>query len=243
MINFFRKIRQKLLSDGKIWKYLTYAIGEIILVVIGILIALQINNWNENRKNRAFEIFTLKEVQNNLKNDSIQIHDILVNRIKVANSLKNMSTNDLHTMPLEQLAKDIAHLWGFDRFFPNRNGYEALKSRGFQVSNPELRSALGKYYENDLLRVSASIYDLEVAFSNDFTPLIQKGYFGIRDSEQALELINPKNEDLHKDLIQYVTTFSPNHRASVKNITEFSEINKELLTFLSISLKELNNTK
>ncbi len=50
MIKFFRKIRQQLLSEGKTGKYLKYAIGEIFLVVIGILIALQINNWNENRK-------------------------------------------------------------------------------------------------------------------------------------------------------------------------------------------------
>jgi len=50
MIKFFRKIRQNLLSEGNTGKYLKYAIGEIVLVVIGILIALQINNWNENRK-------------------------------------------------------------------------------------------------------------------------------------------------------------------------------------------------
>ncbi len=50
MIKFFRKIRQDLLSKGKTGKYLKYAIGEIVLVVIGILIALQINNANENRK-------------------------------------------------------------------------------------------------------------------------------------------------------------------------------------------------
>jgi hypothetical protein len=50
MIKFFRKIRQRLLSENKLSKYLIYAIGEIILVVIGILIALQINNWNENVK-------------------------------------------------------------------------------------------------------------------------------------------------------------------------------------------------
>ena len=50
MIKFFRKIRQKLLSENKLSKYLLYAVGEIVLVVIGILIALQINNWNENRK-------------------------------------------------------------------------------------------------------------------------------------------------------------------------------------------------
>ena len=52
MIKFFRKIRQKLLTENKLSKYLIYAIGEIILVVIGILIALSINNWNEDRNNR-----------------------------------------------------------------------------------------------------------------------------------------------------------------------------------------------
>jgi len=65
MIKFFRKIRQKLLSENKFSKYLLYAIGEILLVVIGILLALQINNWNEASKNRAKEI----KILSNLKVD------------------------------------------------------------------------------------------------------------------------------------------------------------------------------
>ena len=56
MIKFFRKIRQNLLVENKTGKYLKYAIGEIVLVVIGILIALQINNWNENRKDNFVEL-------------------------------------------------------------------------------------------------------------------------------------------------------------------------------------------
>jgi len=55
MIKFFRKIRQNLLSKGKTGRYFKYAFGEIVLVVIGILIALSINNWNENRKNKLTE--------------------------------------------------------------------------------------------------------------------------------------------------------------------------------------------
>jgi hypothetical protein len=50
MINFFRKTRKKLADDNQFLKYSRYAIGEIVLVVVGILIALQINNWNEERK-------------------------------------------------------------------------------------------------------------------------------------------------------------------------------------------------
>ena len=55
MIKFFRKIRQNLLSEGKTGKYLKYAIGEIVLVVFGILIALQINTWNEDYKSKKKE--------------------------------------------------------------------------------------------------------------------------------------------------------------------------------------------
>ncbi len=64
MIKFFRKIRQNVLNEGKTSKYFKYAIGEIILVVIGILIALQVNNWSENQKDRNEErnaLIDLKE--------------------------------------------------------------------------------------------------------------------------------------------------------------------------------------
>ena len=52
MLRFFKNIRQQLASENKVMAYLRYAIGEILLVVIGILIALQVNNWNELRKQK-----------------------------------------------------------------------------------------------------------------------------------------------------------------------------------------------
>lgn len=81
MITFFRKIRQRLLSENKFSKYLLYAIGEIILVVIGILIALSINNWNveyqNNKQEREILTLLLKEYNNNLNqiNQKIDIRD------------------------------------------------------------------------------------------------------------------------------------------------------------------------
>ena len=68
MIKFFRKIRQKLLAEGITGKYLKYAIGEIILVMIGILLALQVNTWNESRKNLNLE----EEFKIGLKKDLLR---------------------------------------------------------------------------------------------------------------------------------------------------------------------------
>ena len=240
MIKFFRKIRQNLLSKGKTGKYFKYAIGEIILVVIGILIALSINNWNEQRKFREFEIFTLKEVKNNLKNDSVQIQMILQDRRSVAKSLQNLSNMDFESTDTMQLANEIRNIWGFDRFFPNRNGYEALKSRGFQISNTNLRNVLGKYYENDLAKVSASIRDIETAFVNDFNPIVRKGYFRINHTLKTLEIVNRNNQNFQNDIMEYINVLSPNHEATVISIEEFSKINKRALNILNSSLNELN---
>lgn len=66
MQKFFRLIRQRLLSENRFSKYLLYAISEILLVVLGLLIALQINNWNKERKESILEKEILKEVKDNL---------------------------------------------------------------------------------------------------------------------------------------------------------------------------------
>jgi hypothetical protein len=149
MIKFFRNIRQKLLVEGKTTNYLKYAIGEIVLVVIGILIALQINNWNEQRKETSFERKVLKEinisiVQNigyldmGIKSNNTAIKSCQVilnyfeNNLAYADSLDRHFSNSL--------------LW----FYPslNNNAYESLKSYGLHlIKNDSIRNMLGKIYE------------------------------------------------------------------------------------------------
>ena len=77
MIKFFRNIRQNLLMENKTSKYLKYAIGEIVLVVIGILIALQINNWNEGRKKNQKEAILIKNIVEDLYIDAAYIDQAL----------------------------------------------------------------------------------------------------------------------------------------------------------------------
>ena len=77
MIKFFRKIRQKLLTENKFSKYLIYAIGEIVLVVIGILIALSINNWNENRKQKIITSEYIENLKSDIVQDTIGLNNLI----------------------------------------------------------------------------------------------------------------------------------------------------------------------
>jgi len=92
MLKFFRKIRQKLLQENKIGSYLKYAIGEIFLVVIGILIALQINNANEAHKARQSERVVLNNLVQDLQADSLSYRENLASLVKI---------NDLHQVLYE----------------------------------------------------------------------------------------------------------------------------------------------
>lgn len=101
MIKFFRKIRQTLLSQGNTGKYLKYAIGEIILVVIGILIALQINNWNEQRKENFRETKLKSELIEEFEKDlaqlesKIHIRNLMIKaNLKLLNYLDNENSQD-----------------------------------------------------------------------------------------------------------------------------------------------------
>lgn len=108
MIKFFRKIRYNLMSENKAGKYFKYAVGEILLVVIGILIALQINNWNEERNNQAtlkqFLMEFREELKLNIQDFKFSIKEIDEQRRQKDNLLKNKR---LDTMPIDTLEKHI----------------------------------------------------------------------------------------------------------------------------------------
>ena len=90
MIKLFRKIRYDLMGKNKTGKYLTYAIGEIILVVIGILIALSINNWNEEHKKKALMITNIKSIYDDIKADIFDLQEVnksLLNQIGAAKNI------------------------------------------------------------------------------------------------------------------------------------------------------------
>ncbi|MGK0308452.1 MAG: hypothetical protein ACI8RP_001414 [Urechidicola sp.] len=102
MIKFFRKIRFDLMEKDKTGKYFKYAISEIILVVIGILIAVSINNWNENRKEKGIETASLTDI----RKDLIQTKEDLTNNIKAHKSQSKIYNELLYNLKKTQVYND-----------------------------------------------------------------------------------------------------------------------------------------
>lgn len=119
MLKFFRTIRKKLLAEGKTANYLKYAIGEIILVVIGILIALQINNWNEDRKNlqlrKKYSLALINDLVADTLNFSKVLERVMIDSARIARFQKRLQS-DAATYDT------IAHIfrYEFNPFIDNR---------------------------------------------------------------------------------------------------------------------------
>lgn len=150
MIKFFRNLRRQLLSENKISKYSIYALGEIILVVIGILIALQINNLNENKKSRQKERLLLVGMQSNLQSDLKDItYNIVWNEQRtVSNRIVKRALQ--HQWPFnDSLNYHFANIFGNFQLAENTSAWENLKSVGLDlISNDSLRNAVSNLYSN-----------------------------------------------------------------------------------------------
>ncbi len=152
MIKFFRKIRQKMLTENKFSKYMIYAIGEIILVVIGILIALSINNWNEQRKTRISEINYIESIKIDLQGDAETINFIIESTKKIiaGNELLMQQLRSFDTItdsrPLYTLMRDNVGFWDLK---VQDHTIETLKNSGnIEIINSKpIRAALQTYYD------------------------------------------------------------------------------------------------
>ena len=151
MIKFFRKIRQKLLTENKFSKYLLYAIGEILLVVIGILIALQINNQNEFKKERIVENDYLSRIRLDLQKDTISLKNN-IKKFKNYLELKSAFINSIYD--IQKTHKDFIALnssttWDAEELTLQDNTFSEISSSGKFgiIRNIELKEALIDYYK------------------------------------------------------------------------------------------------
>ena len=183
MIKFFRKIRQSLLTENKFSKYLIYAIGEIILVVIGILIALQINNWNENLIKSKEEIHILKALKIGLEAD---LTDLKFNKKSIQSSIA--SANKViysleNNLPYRDSIPDyIGHMMFPVIFVHSTSAFETLKSKGINlIKNDNLREEIINVYDSQysfFLKNESLIFleEAERALRELFSPRFEESY-------------------------------------------------------------------
>ena len=150
MTPFFRKIRKKMADDNRPLKYMRYAFGEIILVVIGILIALSINNWNQRRSIKNVEKAILEGIHQDIMNDTI---DINYNMGMYRNYLKHASSilNDLvhKKEKSDDIVQGIYFLATNDVLLTlHSSKFEEAKQKGLSIiSNSTLREKISRLYE------------------------------------------------------------------------------------------------
>ena len=198
MIKFFRKIRYDLMNQNKTAKYFKYAIGEIVLVVIGILIALQINTWNQNRIKANKEITVLKNIHKEFKESKVQLDTVLKHHKKVHISCaKIMSYFPIKEKPapavLDSLSKYLGHSYGGYTFNPSQSSINALMSTSsFDIiSDESLRDLLISW--NDLVEdfQEEEQYSREYVW-NQYDPYMSKHFdwnFNFKDSRNNLEVL------------------------------------------------------
>ncbi|MCW5898615.1 MAG: hypothetical protein KIT10_05040 [Flavobacteriales bacterium] len=173
MARIFRNMRSGLLTEGRFTRYLIYAIGEILLVVIGILIALGINNANEVRKLRAFEVKMLHEVRNGLMRDTLLIQG-LQTRLHVVDTSTRVLLDHAEGRPGARPTIDHVNgmLTGVLLHF-HTGPYEAIKAAGLdRISNDELRTALMDVYDFSMPRALDMVHKESILFEDQRKALV-----------------------------------------------------------------------
>lgn len=186
MLVFFRKIRKQLAADNKPLQYMRYAIGEILLVVIGILIALQINTWNEDRKSSAREMKLLAELRTNLQINVQNLKNDIESQVKSAATIDYLIEHLDNRRPYKDSLK---HYFYDADYAPDvvlsASAFETLKSAGLElVKTDSLRSAIINLFEIDYPTLMQETRRLEdQVWAVTIVPLLQK-HFRIENIDQ-----------------------------------------------------------
>lgn len=205
MLKFFRRIRQTLLSENKFSKYLLYAIGEIVLVVIGILIALQINNWNEEKLKTKKEKFLLGELHQEFIKNKNQLEDVVKNHQRALKSaqyaLSEFPLNPKETNMVEFFTNtmDLGRTYTFNpsqgvvKSLINSSDFEIIRDNHLRQLLISWEDVLKDYQEEEII-AKQSFNDIylpkifgKISFKNLADPRNDLSYFSSLEYENIVQ--------------------------------------------------------
>ncbi len=237
MINFFRKLRHNQIEENKTGKsklpainYIKYALGEIILVMIGILLALQVNNWNEHRKEQQQELIILTEIKENLKSTLLNFQlDTSFNKktIRHYRLINHYIKNDLQYST--ELDSAFASIGLFSSPFTTKTGYSTLQNKGLDlIKNKALKEKIVRMYEVESISLLVDVDNAEWSLNDNIVlPFYSKHISRLDDSSLFIARTNDF-ESLKKN-IEFKNILSLLIRERRKGVDYYSQ------TMLSIT--------
>lgn len=243
MIKFFRKIRQKFAYENNIRKYLRYAIGEIILVVLGILIALSINNWNELNKNKEKEYKYLSNINRDVIGDSLSLErSWFKNRQKKIEYLelakKYVMGNYIPTDTL--LFINNVGFGGINSrasFTGSSRTYNELVSTGnlSLISNDSIRNMIVSYYSNkDFIEIYINNVRSDFATYFNSLKVYNPKYPDSIDTVEIPRILKKmKTDEFHSFINQELTYAHSIQRPLLRSKKGAYELHKKIEQFLN----------
>ena len=232
MIKFFRHIRRSLINENRMGKYFKYALGEILLVVIGILMALQINNWNENRKVKANEITILKQLNADLKKNLEEIDEvksiIVLSEEASKDFLLFLNSNKIETDSMSGWLNQV----GRSPIFNNANTtYKNLENSSNRIiSNDSLRLRITLMYEREFKNIDVR----DNVFKTQFNPEFKKHH---KENFTMTSEVSENGEDI------FFTYNKPKNIVSLKQNDDFKNALVDMHNFLNIRIFYLTTTQ
>lgn len=226
MIKFFRHIRKSLIEQNKMDKYIKYALGEILLVVIGILIALQINNWNEGRKDVRWEEQFLMDLRNELNTNLFQLQH--VDRVQNAKYVACLGTKKLiqEANPDNKRLLDSTYAntqRSNPTFFPTTGVYDAALSAGKieKIKNDNLKYAIMNLYNHFYKRL---VYNGEI-----LDDIVEKvDWEKIKYYNESIEQTRSWEAAMHPEFLAQIdfllAQLSVYNRLTAQNVTEIERV-------------------
>lgn len=197
MSNAFFRIRQKLIEEKKYRNYFVFALGEMLLIVIGILLALQIDNWNQSRQdNKIIEAYFIK-ISTNIESDISKLRILMEERKQALDYTDTI----LGYYSKKQISDPKLFERGFfsifveTKFNPNKSAYESLKNSGFMsnVKNPNIEENLSSYYY--LMERVSFVEEKFISIIQPIETILSESGFYVEFKEMFLEeLINNYSE-------------------------------------------------
>ena len=237
MIPFFRKIRKKMADDNRPMKYMRYAVGEIALVVIGILIALQINTWNEGRKLKHREVKLLLQMKSNLLDDLNKEYPIYVHKMAIKSSKKVLFSLEKCLIAADSLDYFFGWVPTYTLHMPNTTAYDNLKTIGFDIiSNDSLRERYQKLHSFNYKLMNFTHNEISVKRAGEFFDYYMEHFKDFQWAKQATP-VNFESLCNDKKFIEMIK-FNINEKQS--RLDMIVDTNKELEQIIDLINEEVS---